>query len=43
LAVYLSHLPEKKRKNLLDLLRQAADLFERKDILQGDVLEDELK
>ncbi len=38
LAVYLSHLPENKREQLLDLLRQAADLFESEDILKGDVL-----
>ncbi len=39
-AVYLSRLPENKRQHLLDLLRQATDLFEREDILQGDILDD---
>ncbi len=41
LAVYLSHVPEGKRQQLLDLLREASDLFEREDILQGDILDEE--
>jgi len=40
LAVYLSHVPENKRQQLLDLLREARDLFEREDILQGDILDE---
>ncbi len=40
LAVYLSHVPEGKRQQLLELLREARDLFEREDILQGDILND---
>ncbi len=39
-ALYLSHVPEDKRLQLLDLLRQAQDIFEREDILQADSLED---
>lgn len=39
-ALYLSHVPEDKRLQLLDLLRQAQDIFEREDILQSDPLED---
>ncbi len=38
LAVYLSHVPEEKRQQLLALLREVSELFEREDILQGDVL-----
>ncbi len=38
LAVYLSHVPEAKRQQLLALLREASELFERDDILQGDIL-----
>ncbi len=41
LAVYLSHVPESKRLQLLELLQEASDLFEREDILKGDVLEEE--
>ncbi len=41
LAVYLSHVPENKRQRLLDLLRETRDLFEREDILQGDILDEE--
>ncbi len=40
LAVYLSHVPEGKRQQLLELLREACDLFDREDILQGDILND---
>ncbi len=41
LAVYLSHVPEGKRQQLLELMREARDLFEREDILQGDILNEE--
>lgn len=41
LAVYLSHVPEGKRQQLLDLLREASDLFDREDILKGDILDEE--
>ena len=39
LAVYLSHVPENKRKQLLSLLQETLDLFEREEILMGDVLD----
>lgn len=40
LAVYLSHIPEGKRNQLLNLLQETLDLFEREEILLGDVLDD---
>jgi len=41
LAVYLSKLPEDERENLLALLRRAQSLFERDDILERDLLEED--
>lgn len=41
LALYLSHVPDHKRLQLLDLLREATDLLEREDILRGEILEKE--
>jgi len=38
LAVYLSHLPEKERQQLLELLQRAIRLFEREDILEDDII-----
>jgi len=41
LAVYMSKLPESEREQLLGLLRRARSLFERDDILERDLLEEE--
>jgi len=38
LALYLSHVPEKERQQLLELLRRAITLFEREDILEEDII-----
>ncbi len=38
LAVYLSRVPKEKREQLLELLKQTADLFEREDIPEEDVI-----
>ncbi len=41
LAVYMSKLPEGEREQLLGLLSRARSLFERDDILERDLLEEE--
>lgn len=38
LAVYLSHVPEDERQQLLELLQKAVKLFEREDILEEDII-----
>jgi len=38
LAVYLSHVPEDERQQLLKLLQKAVKLFEREDILDEDII-----
>jgi len=38
LAVYLSHVPEDERQQLLELLQKAVKLFEREDILDEDII-----
>lgn len=38
MALYLSHVPEDERRQLLQLLKRAAVLFEREDILEEDVV-----
>ncbi len=38
LAVYLSRIPEDERQQLLELLHNAVNLFERDDILDEDVI-----
>lgn len=38
LALYLSHVSEKERQQLLELLQRAITLFEREDILEEDTI-----